>query len=158
MEWFYMQVEKCIKEIENELELIDELIESHTQLIERVEASTPNRIEISALATVLHSFYNGIENIFKRVANRLDKKLPDSEFWHQELLDQMNTDTTERPAVISDEMYEKLNIYLGFRHFFRHAYAFQFKWERIKELILDIHDLYDRFKEEIEQFIESLPT
>ncbi len=30
-----MQVEKCIKEIENELELIDELIESHTQLIER---------------------------------------------------------------------------------------------------------------------------
>lgn len=153
-----MQVEKCIKEIENELELIDELIESHTQLIERVEASTPNRIEISALATVLHSFYNGIENIFKRVANRLDKKLPDSEFWHQELLDQMNTDTTERPAVISDEMYEKLNIYLGFRHFFRHAYAFQFKWERIKELILDIHDLYDRFKEEIEQFIESLPT
>ncbi len=70
----------------------------------------------------------------------------------------MNTDTTERPAVISDEMYEKLNIYLGFRHFFRHAYAFQFKWERIKELILDIHDLYDRFKEEIEQFIESLPT
>lgn len=35
MEWFYMQVEKCIKEIENELELIDELIESHTQLIER---------------------------------------------------------------------------------------------------------------------------
>jgi thiamine kinase-like enzyme len=64
-----MQIEKCFEEIENEIELIDELIVSHKQLLDKVETSIPNRIEISALATVLHSFYNGVENIFSRIAN-----------------------------------------------------------------------------------------
>ncbi len=150
------QIQKCIKEIENEIELLNELIDSHELLLEKVKTSPPNRVEMSAIATVLHSFYNGVENIFKRIANRLDKKLPTSEFWHQELLKQMKSDTPKRTAVISDELYENLNLYLGFRHFFRHAYAFQFKWEKIKELILELTDVYNQFKEEIDKFIKSL--
>jgi hypothetical protein len=34
-------------------------------------------------------FYNGFENIFKRIAVELDGGLPDNEFWHRELLDSM---------------------------------------------------------------------
>ncbi|UCH97330.1 MAG: hypothetical protein JSV88_10900 [Candidatus Aminicenantes bacterium] len=151
-----MQIEKCIEEIENEIELINELIESHELLLNKVKTSTPDRIEISALATVLHSFYNGIENVFSRIANRLDKKQPSSEFWHQELLEQMKSGTPKRKAVISNELHGKLNLYLGFRHFFRHAYAFQFKWEKIKELVMDLPGVYTQFKQETNQFIKKL--
>jgi len=46
-------------------------------------------------------------------------------------------------------------LYLGFRHFFRHAYAFQFKWEKLKELVMDLPGVYSQFKQEINQFIEN---
>ncbi|MCP5048477.1 MAG: hypothetical protein GY940_15005 [bacterium] len=124
--------------------------------MEKIKTAIPDRIETSAIATVLHSFYNGVENIFQRIANRIDGKLPSSEFWHQELLQQMKSKTEKRETVISDELYDKLNLYLGFRHFFRHSYAFHFKWEKMEELILDLSNVYSRFKEEINIFIESL--
>jgi hypothetical protein len=150
------QIELCTKEIENEIALIDELFESHESLLEKIKTGMPGRIEISATATVLHSFYNGVENIFERIANRLDEDLPSSEFWHQELLQQMKSETSKRYAVISEELYEKLNLYLGFRHFFRHAYAFQFKWDKIKDLILESPAVYKQFKEEITEFIKRI--
>lgn len=151
-----MEIKKCITEIKNEIELIDELLESHKLLVEKIKVSFPDQIERSAAATLLHSFYNGIENIFKRIANRIDGKIPTSEYWHQELLNQMGVETEKRNKVISSELLEKLNLYLGFRHFFRHAYAFQFKWDKMKDLIFEINDVYDQFKEEVDVFIKKL--
>lgn len=37
-----------------------------------------------------------------------------------------------------------------------HAYAFQFKWQKMKELTLDISELYNQLKDEINKFINSL--
>lgn len=151
-----MQTEKCVEEIKNEIELIDELVDEHEELLHRLKISPPNRIEISAAATVLHSFYNGVENIFKRIAVRLDNNLPSSEYWHQELLQQMKEGRKIRDAVISDELAEKLNLYLGFRHFFRHSYTFQFRWDKLEELFLELEEVYQQFKEEINKFIQGL--
>jgi uncharacterized protein YutE (UPF0331/DUF86 family) len=150
------QYELCIKEIENEIDLIDELLSSHNILLEKTKSAPLNRIEISATAAVLHSFYNGIENIFLRIANRLDNQIPTSEFWHKELLEQMKEKYREREPVISNELCEKLKLYLGFRHFFRHAYAFQFNWEKLKELVMELTDTYNLFKEEIGRFKKKL--
>jgi hypothetical protein len=105
---------------------------------------------------VLHSFYNGVENIFQRIASRLDQNFPSSEFWHQELLDQMKRPTQDRERVLSETIYEKLKPYLGFRHFFRHSYAFQFKWEKIKALLLDLTDVFIEFKNEIAGFVDRI--
>jgi uncharacterized protein YutE (UPF0331/DUF86 family) len=66
----------------------------------------------------------------------------------------MKSATSKRKAVISNELYEKLNPYLGFRHFFRHAYVFQFKWEKIKELILELPGVYLQFKKELSIFTD----
>ncbi len=151
-----MEINQCIEEINNELQLLDELLQSHELLIKKVEINKPDQIEISAAATLLHSFYNGLENIFKRIANRIDEKMPSSNYWHQELLQQMTFNTEKRKAVISEDLSEKLNLYLGFRHFFRHAYAFQFNWGKMKDLILDIINVKNQFKKEIEEFTSSL--
>lgn len=150
------QYELCIKEIETEIDLIDELLSSHNILLEKTKSASLSRIEISATATVLHSFYNGIENIFLRIANRLDNKIPSSEFWHKELLEQMKEKYPEREPVISYNLCEKLKLYLGFRHFFRHSYAFQFNWEKLNELVMELVDTYNQFKEEIGRFKKRL--
>ncbi len=68
----------------------------------------------------------------------------------------MTIQNEKRQVVISEDLYEKLNLYLGFRHFFRHAYAFQFNWDKMKELISPINDIYGQFKNEITDFISKL--
>jgi hypothetical protein len=86
-------------------------------LLRKCETSPPDDIELSALAAMVHSFYTGIENIFKRIAEELDGQLPRSSgFWHRELLDTMNKPGRVRPAVISENLVECLDSYLDFRH------------------------------------------
>lgn len=151
-----MAIESCIREIREELPLIDDLITSHGELLAALKKRAPGQIEQSAVATVLHSFYNGIEKIFVRIAKRIDDHVPVSDLWHQELLMQMTKKTKKRPAVISKELAEKLSPYLGFRHFFRHAYVFQFKWDKMKELVHDIGKTHAQFNSEIEQFLAAI--
>lgn len=66
------KVKQCVKEIDNEIVLLRELILSHRPLIEKLKESVPDQIDLSAAAAMLHSFYNGIENIFKRIAKRIE--------------------------------------------------------------------------------------
>lgn len=70
----------------------------------------------------------------------------------------MTLGTEKRNTVISNELYEKLNLYLGFRHFFRHAYSFHIKWHKIKELVIELPSIYECFKQELMIFIKSLKT
>ena len=71
---------------------------------------------------MLHSFYSGVENIFKRIALELDGRLPDSSTWHRDLLDAMARQAQNRRAVISESLEDRLKEYLNFRHVFRPAY------------------------------------
>ncbi len=151
-----MPVEKCIEEIDSEIRLIDKLFESHQLLFEKIKISEPDTVELSATAAVLHSFYNGLENIFCRIAKRIDKNISNSSYWHQELLNQMGNKTGDRPEVISNDLIEKLSFYLGFRHFFRHAYAFQLKWTEMKKLVIEIDEVYQQFKMELQLFKEKI--
>lgn len=151
-----MQVEKCIEEIESEIILLNKLFESHQLLFEKIKISDPDTIELSATAAVLHSFYNGLENIFSRIAKRIDNEFPNSRYWHQELLEQMTKNIKNRPEVITKNLSEKLTFYLGFRHFFRHAYAFQLKWTEMKKLVDEIDDVYNQFKNEIQEFKQRI--
>lgn len=47
-----------------EIRQIDQLFKAYNQLLEKCQEGQPNLIELTALASVLHSFYNGVENIF----------------------------------------------------------------------------------------------
>lgn len=44
-----------------EVEQIDHLLAAYADLLEPDRAGTPGLIEITAAASVLHSFYNGVE-------------------------------------------------------------------------------------------------
>jgi len=75
---------------------------------------------LDGVALNLHGFYNGLERLFKRIATTIDGNLPQGENWHQVLLKQMETEVPGvRPAVISDETYQVLDGYRGFRHIVR---------------------------------------
>ncbi|MGE0086307.1 MAG: hypothetical protein AB7S75_18010 [Desulfococcaceae bacterium] len=86
----------------------------------------PDLVELTALASVLHSFYNGLENIFLHIAKGIDKDVPADSAWHRKLLIRMAEETPNRKAVLSADLSEALTEYMGFRHFHRHSYSFFF--------------------------------
>ncbi len=143
------------KQVALERQQLHRLLETYHPLLEKCAANPPDYIELSSLAAMLHSFYNGIENIFKRVALELDGGPPSGEFWHRELLDSMKVPGKSRPPVISEELLESLDDYLQFRHFFRHAYTFDLRWDRMKTLVLGCEETLGLVEGELDRFLEA---
>jgi hypothetical protein len=125
------------EQVEVEAEQISHLFELYRPVIIKVSQSSPDFVEVSALASMLHSFYNGVENLFKRVAIEIDHDLPSGPYGHSELLDAMARPAATRPAVISEELRVTLKDYLNFRHIFRHTYSFNLQWAKMSHLVAD---------------------
>jgi hypothetical protein len=104
---------------------------------------------------MLLGFYNGIENIFKRVTVELDQDMPQGEGWHKVLLERMTREAPPRPAVISSDLARTLEDYLKFRHFFRSAYSFQLRWERMSELVAGCQGVLERLEGELDAFLKA---
>jgi hypothetical protein len=56
--------------------------------------------------------------------------------------------------VISQSLRETLGDYLDFRHFFRQAYAFQVRWDKMAPLVAGCGETLGRLHDEIEAFLE----
>ena len=68
--------DRAQKAVAMERQQLHRLLASYRSLLEKCASTPPNDLELAALAAVLHSFYNGIENIFKRIAQDVDGQLP----------------------------------------------------------------------------------
>jgi hypothetical protein len=55
---------------------------------------------MTSLAVLLHSFYDGLENIFARIARKIDGAIPTGKSWHQDLLAQMQRETANRKIIV----------------------------------------------------------
>jgi hypothetical protein len=140
--------EALIQAIKVDLAQIDLLLTTYTSLIDRVQQQSPDVVELAALATVLHSYYNGIESIFLAVARLIDGQAPQGTRWHRELLAQVARPTTTRPAVLSSSLETRLTVYLAFRHYVRHSYAFTLDWARLEPLVRQLRPVHAMFHEE----------
>jgi hypothetical protein len=145
--------EKSKLKIQFEIEQIDKLIETYSELLEKCGQNEPNKVEIAALGSVLHSFYNGLENIFSVIAKEVDTTLPQGISWHKDLLIQISNKATSRNAVISEASREKLVNYLGFRHFYRHSYSFFLDWNDLRPLVKNLNSVWQEIRESLETFI-----
>ena len=87
---FFRKQERCgalrdtvRQKLQHEIRQIDQLMESFKPLLDVVTVREPDLIELSALATVLHSFYGGIENIFTTIGKNVDSRVPTGTKWHK---------------------------------------------------------------------------
>ena len=151
-------LDKLQKQVSVELEQLHRLLRIHQPLLDKCGSASPNQIELSALAAMLHSFYTGIENIFKRVAVEMDGGPPVGEIWHRRLLDSMTGANVARPAVIGFELRDVLRGYLDFRHVFRHAYTHELQWRKMSALVLGCQETFHRLEFEFEAFLSALKS
>ena len=149
-----MLLDKVKEAIEFEFGEIESLFQLYKkELFELDLEQTPNLLELTAFASVLHSFFNGIENILLTIAKNIDKNVPTDSNWHKSLITQMTKENESRKPVLSEKMKDELKKYLTFRHFFRHSYSFHLEWEELKKLVKPIHQVWEKFKSEISSFL-----
>lgn len=149
---------KLQKQIAVEKESLSRLIEAHRSLLSKCPDTPPEAIEISALASMLHSFYTGIENLFKRIAIVADGVCPRAEMWHTQLLNSMAKPTSKRPSVINKSLCVQLQAYLEFRHVFRHAYSFELRWSKMAPLVLACEDTLQLLYTELDRFLDKIQS
>jgi len=151
-------IERVIEDIQFDIAQIDRLFVSYAALFDRVRQAQPDLIETTAVASVLHSFYNGLELIFLSIAKRLDGQVPIGERWHRTLLLQMVQSTAQRASVLSAESAQQLENYLGFRHFYRHSYSFFLDWSELEKLVSPLESMWSQVKAELNVFLDSLSS
>jgi hypothetical protein len=115
-------------------------------------AALPAKARAAVIAVALHNYYGAAESLLARIARVLDNDLPAGSEWHRELLDRMGRELPDvRPAVLSVASLKLLRRLLGFRHFFRHAYAVQ-----LMEHALAVGAAHEAFAQDVAAFLEHL--
>ena len=129
----------CDAEFENIDAVVYELF-----LVVQPDKTGYTTAELAAIATFIHNFYNGVENILKRISSYRQMETKVSPTWHKDLLK-----ASSEARIISDESYLVLSNYLSFRHFFIHAYSFILRWEELKPLVDELGNTLSQFKKEV---------
>jgi hypothetical protein len=138
-----------------EISQIDKLLDDGKPLLDLCKLKPPDFIEMSAAALLVHSFYNGIENVLILIFKNYDEELPKGIKWHIELLDKAFVSNINRKAVFRKELQAGMGEYLKFRHFIRHSYGFQLEWTRMENLVKQIENTWKVLKEDLSLFINN---
>lgn len=134
---------------EAEFENIDIVVANLSSVVKR-KRNGYSIVELAAMATFIHNFYNGVENVLKRVLSVRQIEVKDSPTWHKELL-KKSVDL----SIIAPSLYESLSNYLSFRHFFIHSYSFTLRWQDLKPLVNGLYDILEVFKSAINNYINQ---
>jgi hypothetical protein len=143
-------------EIDFERGQVSRLLQESAPLLTLCRRQAPDAMARAALASILHSFYTGVENLFKRIATATGETLPTAATWHRDLLTAMSEAGPGRPAVISEDARAALRPYLAFRHAFRHAYTFDLQWDKMQDLVLALDDTWRRVDAELAAFCDAM--
>ena len=65
-------------------------------------------------------------------------------------------DSSEATSAAAKSLLQNLKEYLRFRHLFRHIYGFKLRWERFKELCVELEGIFKELDFEIKQFMKGL--
>jgi len=107
--------------------------------------------EQAAVAVFIANIYSGMEKILKQmlIYDRLD--IEDAPGWHEKVLKKAN-----EIGILPPDLYQILTRYLTFRNFFVYTYIFNMKWEDLKVMTDAIDDLVTRFRNEVNEYIQTI--
>lgn len=156
-----MNLERLHLQVSGELDQMHIVIEELIRLKEDIGDSDPTLREVVAAGAFIGQFYNGIENILKRLAVFSGLELPSSERWHSDLLEQFAETDRFRPdklpfPLLDDELFNDLKSFLGFRHVVRMGYGMDLDWNRISAGIEIISSVFKRFRDAVLFYLDKL--
>ncbi|MDP2788482.1 MAG: hypothetical protein Q8O46_00310 [bacterium] len=144
------------EDVLDEQKAIDETIERLFGAKEKFDPQKQDYLTEPAMGTYLMNFYNGIENILKRVSKEYYLVIPKGNSWHKELLILSYNAPEGKIPIFDQGLAERIIPYKNFRHRFISGYGFQLKGEKMLELIDNVELLWDDIKEAISGFFNKL--
>jgi hypothetical protein len=114
---------------------------------------------LSVVAVAIHHYYGAAESIFERVARAFEGPPERSDRWHQHLLDRMALSLDGvRPGILRRDTARALAPVLGFRQFFRHAYAVSFDPRRLELAARDVIGAQTFLRDDLDALENALTT
>jgi hypothetical protein len=145
------------EEIAVELEALEVTVGELLALQRDLAHREPTVREKAAAAAFLAQFYNGIENILKRISRYRNVPLPAGETWHVELFQRFCSPSyADLPALFDDALAAALAPYRRFRHVAFHGYAFQLDWNRMAEGVARVEDTFSRVSASVTEYLATL--
>jgi uncharacterized protein YutE (UPF0331/DUF86 family) len=136
---------------------IKEIERLFSDIEDRKKGAKRSKAKLESLAYKFHNLYCAFEDLFKTVARHFENQVGDIARYHKELLKRMAIQIEGvRPALLSEETFKILDELRAFRHFFRHAYAYELRHEKVKPIIQSADKLRGLYKGEIERFLREL--
>ncbi len=135
------------EEITVELEAIEATVKELLALQRDVAHGEPTVREKTAAAAFPAQFYNGIENILKRISRYHNVPLPAGETWHVDLFQRFCSPShPDLPILFDEALASALAPYRRFRHIAFHSYNFQLDWGRMVEGVANVQQVFSQFK------------
>lgn len=154
-----MRPEDLQEEIAIELELMDATVQELLALQRDAEERELTVREKTAAAAFLAHFYNGVENIFKRISRFHGVPLPTGATWHVDLFKSFCSPPQEPlPGLLDGSLASALAPFRKFRHIVHHGYGFQLEWNRMAEGIAIVEDVFLRFKSRLLDYLQTLES
>lgn len=147
------QIKELKEDILDEIHAIEETLE-HLRFVYGSQAQ--QYILEPALGTYLMNFYNGIENILKRISKVYYETSPHGQSWHRELLLLAAEPPQGKIPILTHDVVEKLSPYRNFRHRFTSGYGFQLEKEKMEGLVIELNDVWKNVHTHIQNFLEKL--
>lgn len=144
------------EDILDEEKAVDEIIERLCQIRDSFDPQKQDILTEPAMGTYLMNFYNGVENILKRISKEYYSVMPKGSNWHKGLLSLSYNAPEGKISVFDQELVGRITPYKNFRHRFVSGYGFQLKAEKMLELIDNVGDLWTDTKKAISDFFNKL--
>ena len=141
---YEMNRKRLTQRINDELNKIDRTLERIRRGLGKLEEVSIDVAEFieNTIATDLADVYKGVERIFERIAREIDTDVPTGSRWHKDLLAQMTEKRPERPPVISEKTFPRLEELLKFRHAFNNIYGEDLVYEEVEPHAKSIDALF----------------
>jgi hypothetical protein len=143
------------EKIKHEICRIEKLINDSKPLFDLCRMKTPDFIEMTASAQILHSFYNGVESVVMLFLKGINEKVPNDSRWHKTLFEKTFGLNSKNVIILREDIKEQMEKYMYFRHFIRHSYSSELDWNEIGPLMKQIEDTWKIIKNDFETVIKN---
>jgi len=152
-----MKLTELREEIELEFDAIEKTLAEVASLLRDTPGRAPTTREVAAASLFLANFYNGVENVLKRIRLFRNLPIPSGPNWHLELLKGFCDPPHEGlPLLIDASLEASLAPYRRLCHVVHHGYGFRFQWDQIKPGLEAAANVFQVFGKAVERYVESL--
>jgi hypothetical protein len=152
-----MNVAELRAELTIELDHMRRIVDELRSLRRDVGDGEPSLRERAAGGSFLMQFYNGVENVLKRISKHAGVPVPQGSDWHVELFQRFcEPPTPSLPVLFDPGLAVSMREFRAFRHVARSGYAIALDWEKLRSGIDHVGSAYERFRDAVSAYLDSL--